>query len=70
MLYLMRIFQKKKKKENKEGKDSSELVSKNQGLKWKDIIYKDQNENTFQNIRSKSVFLPWYYRCDLIINKF
>ena len=31
MLYLMRMFQ--KNKENKEGKDSNEPISKNQGLK-------------------------------------
>ena len=44
MLYLMRMFQ--KNKENKEGKDSNEPVSKNQGLKWNVKKYRDQNENT------------------------
>ena len=37
---------KKRKKENKEGKDSNEAVSKNQRLKWNVTKYRDQNENT------------------------
>ena len=47
MLYLMEIFF-KKNRENMEGKDSNECVSKNQRLKWNVIKHKDQNENTLK----------------------
>ena len=46
-----------KNKENKEGKDSNKLMSKNHGLKWNIIKHKYQNENTPKNIRTKNVFL-------------
>ena len=59
----MRKFQ--KYKENNEGRDSNEPTSKNQWLKWNIIKYKDQNENTPQNIRSESVFLPKYFLSSL-----
>ena len=50
----MIMFQ--KIKENKEGKDTNEPISKNKELKWNIIKYKDQNENTPKYKDQKCMF--------------